>query len=149
MNRFNLSRRSHTNKRRATVHLEVELLEGRNLLSGLANVLVNNPAEDTTAQDTQSETAIVLGAGSKIVVAYNDSGIASAATPAFTGYSISANGGATFTDQGSLPLNHDIGDPVLARSRKTGTIFLSNLGVDSAYDNPSPPPPIVLVGQEQ
>jgi hypothetical protein len=54
----------------------VELLEARNLLDGgFANVLVNNPAEDTTAQDTQSETAITLGAGSRIIAAYNDSGL--------------------------------------------------------------------------
>jgi hypothetical protein len=127
--------------------LLVELLECRNLLSGLANVLVNGPPEDTTAQDTQSETAIVLGAGSRIVVAYNDSGIYSAATPALNGYSMSANGGATFADQGSL--NHTLGDPVLARSSQTGTIFLSTLGVGSVYNNPTPPPPLLPVGQEQ
>lgn len=130
--------------------LELELLEARNLLDGgLTNVLVNNPALDTTAQDTQSETAIVLGAGSNIVVAYNDDGVFSVANLARTGHSMSANGGATFADQGSLPLNHDQGDPVLARSSKTGTIFLSTGGVDSAYVNPTPPPPIVLVGSEQ
>jgi hypothetical protein len=129
--------------------LELELLEARNLLDGgLANVLVNDPTLDTTAQDTQSETAIVLGAGSKVIVAYNDSGVFSADNPAFTGYSTSANGGASFTDKGSLPLNHDVGDPVLARSSKTGTIFLSTIGVDSAYVNPPPPPPGRLSGRE-
>jgi hypothetical protein len=128
--------------------LLLELLEARNLLdSGLANVLVNNPAEDTTAQDTQSETAIVLGAGSKIVVAYNDSGLTSAAFPGLTGYSRSANGGTTFADQGSL--NHTSGDPVLARSSKTGTIFLSTIGVDSTTINPNPPPPILPFGLEK
>jgi hypothetical protein len=127
--------------------LLVELLECRNLLSGLTNVLVNDPTEDTTAQDTQSETAIVLGAGSKIVVAYNDSGLTSATFPGLTGYSRSANGGATFADQGSL--NHNAGDPVLARSSKTGTIFLSTIGVDSAVVNPNPPPPVLPSGLEQ
>jgi hypothetical protein len=128
--------------------LLVELLEGRNLLSGFTNVLVNDPTEDTIPmQDTQSETAIVLGAGSKIVVAYNDSGLTSAAFPGLTGYSRSANGGATFADQGSL--NHTSGDPVLARSTKTGTIFLSTIGVDSTYINPTPPPPILPYGLEK
>src|SRR5262245_12007833 len=113
--------------------LLVELLEGRNLLSGLTNVLVNNPALDTTAQDTQSETAITLGSGSKIVVAYNDS-VNSYAGDNYhiTGYSRSANGGQTFTELSPLPVNphHDAGDPVLARSAKTGTVFLSTLSVD-------------------
>lgn len=126
----------------------LELLEARNLLDGgLANVLVNNPAEDTTAQDTQSETAIVLGAGSKIVVAYNDDSLTSPGFPGWTGWSFSANGGATFADQGSL--NHNFGDPVLARSSKTGTIFLSNLGLDNELVNPTPPPPLLASGREQ
>ena len=38
---------------------------------------MNNPAEDSTNHDAQSETAIVLGAGSNVVVAYNDDGGAS------------------------------------------------------------------------
>jgi hypothetical protein len=125
----------------------LELLEGRSLPSGLANVLVNNPAEDTTAQDTQSETAIVLGAGSKVVVAYVDDGLTSAAFPGWAGYSMSANRGATFADQGSL--NHNLGDPVLARSSKTGTIFLSTIGLDSQSVNPNPPPPLLANGLEQ
>jgi hypothetical protein len=126
----------------------LEPLEARNLLDGgLANVLVNNPATDTSAQDTQSETAIVLGAGSKIVVAYNDTGLTSAAFPGWAGFSMSANGGATFADQGSL--NHSLADPVLARSSKTGTIFLSTIGLDSQSVNPAPPPPLLAVGEEQ
>jgi hypothetical protein len=130
----------------------LEPLEARNLLdSGLANILVNDPALDTTAQDTQSETAIVLGAGSKVIVAYNDT-VDSYAGDSYrtTGYSRSSNGGATFEEE-SLPLNphHDLGDPVLARSASTGTIFLSTLGVDHVYDNPNPPPPLVWAGREQ
>jgi hypothetical protein len=47
----------------------------------------------------------------------------------FTGFSQSTNGGATWTDKGTLPTNPDgdAGDPVLARSRLTGTIFFSTL----------------------
>src|SRR5215469_713635 len=54
------------------------------------NVLVNNLAEDLTAQDTQSETSLVLGAGSNIVVGFNDSG-SFTGTPQFTGWSLSTN----------------------------------------------------------
>jgi hypothetical protein len=126
----------------------VEYLEGRHLPSSLANVLVNDPSEDTIPmQDTQSETAIVLGDKSKIVVAYNDTGLTSLAFPSVMGLSRSVNGGATFADQGGL--NHSSGDPVLARSSKTGTIFLSNVRADSAYVNPTPPPPILPSGLEK
>jgi hypothetical protein len=65
----------------------------------------------------------------------------------WAGYSKSANGGATFADQGSL--NHNLGDPVLARSSKTGTIFLSTIGLDSQSVNPAPPPPLLAVGEER
>src|SRR5215472_11428424 len=77
--------------------LALETLEARSLLdSGLANILVNDPTLDTTAQDTQSETAIVLGAGSKVIVAYNDSAGAIAGDNYHAiGYSRSNNGGAT------------------------------------------------------
>jgi hypothetical protein len=131
----------------------LEPLEDRNLLDGgLANVLVNNPALDTTAQDSQSETAIVLGAGSKVIVAYNDS-VATYAGDDYhaTGYSQSADGGQSFTGPGPLPVNphHDEGDPVLARSARTGTVFLSTLGVDNVTTNPNPPPPLQWSGIEQ
>jgi hypothetical protein len=142
MKRFTRFRRSRQTKkgRPPAVHLEVEPLEARNLLDGTpTNVLVNNPAEDTIPmKDTQSETAIVLGANSNIVVAYNDTG---AYTPGvswhLTGYSVSGDSGASFTDQGTLPPNPygDGTDPVLARSTRTGTIFLSTLTFDTALSS--------------
>src|SRR6516162_8335288 len=102
MNRITSPRRPPT-KRRRSRRLELELLEARNLLS-FTNVLVNNPAEDTIPrQDSQSETAIVLGANSSVVVAYNDTGAYSYPTPlnpTLAGYSLSSNGGASFIDQG-------------------------------------------------
>jgi hypothetical protein len=113
------------------VRPEVELLEARNLLSAPpTNVLVNNPAEDTTNRDTQSETAIVLGANSNIIVAFNDDG---GAPPPHVwqegGWSMSTNGGTSFTDEGTFPPAPSpyvaAVDPGLARSSKTGTIFLS------------------------
>jgi hypothetical protein len=132
-------RRPFRPRRRARIRPQVEPLEARNLLSLPANVLVNNPAEDNgnffgqTGLDTQSETAIVLGAKSNVIVAYNDDGQFTYPTPlnpTFTGYSLSTNGGGSFTDQGSLPGNTPYwprGDPVLARSSETGTIFLANM----------------------
>jgi hypothetical protein len=94
------------------------------------NVLVNSLAEDLTAQDTQSETTLVLGSGSNVVVGFNDSGSLQGPTfNQFTGYSLSTNGGLTFTDKGRLPAsaNGDVGDPVLARDTVSGTIYFSTL----------------------
>jgi hypothetical protein len=134
-------------------HLALEPLEARSLLdSGLANILVNDPTLDTTAQDTQSETAIVLGASSQVIVAYNNSvGMIAGDNYHAVGYSRSANGGATFQEMGSLPVNphYDSSDPVLARSDRTGTVFLSTLSVDTVTVNPNPPPPLQWSGFEQ
>lgn len=93
-----------------------------------ANILVNNPNLDLTARDTQSETTLVLGAGSVVVSGYNDSG-SFIGSNQFTGWSRSTNGGATFTDMGKLPLgaNGDAGDPVLARDTTSGTIYFATL----------------------
>ena len=92
------------------------------------NVLVNNPAVDATIQDTQSETSIVLGSGSVVLVGYNDSG-SFIGTAQFTGWSRSTDGGLTFTDMGKLPLsaNGDAGDPVLARDTTSGKIYFATL----------------------
>jgi hypothetical protein len=148
MNRITFSPRWPPEKRWRlhSRRLELELLEERNLLS-ITNVLVNNPAEDTIPmQDTQSESAIVLGAGSNVVVAYNDTGSAALDTTGHvfsgtkaTGFSLSTNGGASFVDQGTVATNPygDLGDPVLARSIITNTIFLSTLSTPiNPYPNP-------------
>jgi hypothetical protein len=130
-------RPSTKQRRPQTRRLELELLEARNLLS-FTNVLVNNPAEDTIPkQDTQSETAIVLGANSNVVVAYNDTGATTYPTPVnpvLAGYSVSTNAGASFTDQGQFPSSPPYwaySDPVLTRSSKTGTIFMSIMSIDT------------------
>ena len=95
----------------------------------LLNSLVNNPAADATAQDTQNETAIVLGSGSNIIGSFNDSGSNISGASKFTGFSTSNDGGNTWTDGGTLPTNAtgDVGDPVLARDNVTGEIYLSTL----------------------
>lgn len=108
-----------------------------------ANVQVNNPNADKTGQDTQSETSIVLGANSNPVVGFNDSG-SYITNPQFTGYAYSTNGGATFTDAGTLPLsaNGDAGDPSLARDTTSGVIYFAALMINGtgeqvfrSYDN--------------
>src|SRR5262249_15011742 len=49
----------------------------------------------------------------------------------FTGFSYSTDGGATFTDGGTLPTNPggDVGDPVLARDETTGRIYFSTMAI--------------------
>ena len=99
-------------------------------ISNLADVLVNNNAGATgTAGFTQSETSI-LAFGNTVVAGFNDSGSNAGGSNKFTGWSWSTDGGATFTDGGTLPTNPggDAGDPVLARNESTGRIYYSTLG---------------------
>jgi hypothetical protein len=92
------------------------------------NVLVNDPNEDHTAQDTQSETTMLVF-GNTIVSGFNDSGSFLGGASKFTGYSISTDGGKTFKDMGVLPTNPngDVGDPSLARDNTTGRIYFATL----------------------
>src|SRR5204862_7706850 len=67
--------------------------------SGLANPLVNDPTTDTTRQDTQSETSLILAGGSNVVCGFTDSALYNGTTGfKFTGFSQSTNGGASWTD---------------------------------------------------
>jgi hypothetical protein len=94
------------------------------------NSLTNNNAGATgTGFFTQSETAITAF-GNTVVVGFNDSGSNSGGANKFTGFARSTNGGATFTDGGTLPTNPggDAGDPVLARNNTTGRIYFATLG---------------------
>ncbi len=93
------------------------------------NSLVNNNAGSTgTAFFTQSETTLVAF-GNTVVVGFNDSGSNSGGSNKFTGFARSTDGGATFTDGGTLPTNPngDAGDPVLARNNSTGRIYYATL----------------------
>jgi hypothetical protein len=149
MNRITFSpRRPPTKRRRHSRHLELELLEARNLLS-FTNVLVNNPGEDGATRDfTQSETSTVAF-GNTIVVGYNDTDTLGTTVQIDThtqGDSISTDGGQTFTDMGTLPTgsNGPFSDPVLARDTSSGTIYWASvaagnfLGAGSAT-GPTPP----------
>jgi hypothetical protein len=94
----------------------------------LGNVLVNDAAGDLTAQDTQSETALVLGSAGRLVSAFNDSAAFNFTDSFhFTGWAYSADDGTSWTDPGTLPGNNDAGDPVLARNATTGRIYLACL----------------------
>src|SRR5262249_56229095 len=89
------------------------------------NSLVNNNAGATgTGFFTQSETTIVAF-GNTVVVGFNDSGSNAGGTNKFTGFARSTNGGATFTDGGTLPTNPngDAGDPVLAPPDATRPLY--------------------------
>src|SRR5262249_46273528 len=75
----------------------------------------NNSGSAGTANFTQSETTLVAF-GNSVVVGFNDAGSNSGGTNKFTGWSYSTDGGATFTDGGTLPTSAvgDAGDPVMA-----------------------------------
>ena len=101
-----------------------------------SNVRVNDPSLDTHEPDqtTQSETSIAV-AGSHVAVGYNDSqqtGLALTAGSNLTGYSYSADGGASFTDGGTIPNTPEFvnfGDPWLASTR-AGDMYYSTLALD-------------------
>lgn len=102
--------------------------------TAVANVLVNDPAADATAQDTQNETTLVLGNAGTVIASFNDSGSnligSDPGGNQFTGWARSTDGGTGFTDRGRLTASSmgDAGDPVLVRSTKTGTVLLATLG---------------------
>lgn len=99
------------------------------------DVLVNNNGgAGTTGNFTQSETDIIAF-GNNVVIGFNDAGSYNGSNNQFTGWSYSTNGGASFTDGGTLPTDAsigDAGDPVLARNETTGRIYLSTLGFSGA-----------------
>src|SRR5205823_14173570 len=118
-------------RRPASLRLFLEPLEDRTLLS-FSNVLVSNVTADTGSNDTQSETSLVL-AGSTVVVGFNDSE-SNASNNKFTGLARSTDGGASFTDKGTLPTSTagDAGDPALARDNVSGKIYFATLGYSSS-----------------
>lgn len=100
-----------------------------------AQALVNDPAADATAQDTQSGTALAIVPPSTVVAVFNDSGsFLGNPQQHFTGYARSVDGGQVFADLGRLPdtANGDTGYPVIARNFATGRIFLATLPFNSS-----------------
>ncbi len=104
------------------------------VLAAFDNTLVNDPAADLSALDTQSETALTLATNGNIIVGFNDSG-SFLFGDHFTGYSVSTDGGASFVDQGTLPdsASGDVGDPVLATDTTSGTIYFTALNFISLF----------------
>jgi hypothetical protein len=102
--------------------------------SSTGNVQVNCLAEDgSSAQNTQSETS-VAAFGQKVVVGFNDSLVCCFPTLNFTGYSVSNDGGTSFTDMGDLPFDvnvQPIGDPSVAVDQN-GNFYFASLAVNSA-----------------
>jgi serine/threonine protein kinase len=99
-----------------------------------ANILVNDPNEDgNSVNKTQSETTLVLGSNNTVIVGYNDTFYANANPPQYIGYSVSNDGGNTFTDEGRLPINsNDSIDPVLARDNVTGRVYFATLSFNNS-----------------
>jgi hypothetical protein len=120
----------------AAGHSEPASSAGNLAKPAFTNVRVNDPAQDThqTDQTTQSETTIAV-AGSHVAVGYNDSqqtGLFLTAGSDLTGYSYSANGGASFTDGGTVPNTPEFvnfGDPWLTSTR-AGDMYFSTLALD-------------------
>lgn len=114
--------------------------------AALTNALVNNPAADGTARDTQLETTIVLGAGKTVFSAYVDSGswdgVAGGANDHFIGLSTSLDGGTNWLDLGTLPatIKGDGMNPVLARGEGVGgladTIYLATTTFGTSVAGP-------------
>src|SRR5262245_19495188 len=108
--------------------LRITHLEDRVNPVGVANVLVNVPENNQAMLNqffTQSGTS-TLTFGNTVLVTFNDSGSISTGSRG-TGWGRSIDGGATFTDMGTLSGNNDAGDPVWARDATTGRIYLATL----------------------
>ena len=101
--------------------------------SSSGNVQVNCRAEDgASRQNTQSETS-VAAFGSTVVVGFNDSLVCCVPALNFTGYSVSTDGGTTFTDEGDLPWQPNvqpIGDPSVAVDN-AGNFYFASLALGS------------------
>jgi len=101
------------------------------------NVRVNDPSTDTHQidQTTQSETSVAV-AGSNVAVGYNDSqqGLLFLTAGAnLSGYAYSSDGGASWTDGGTIPNSTglvNLGDPWLTSDR-AGNMYYSTLAIDA------------------
>jgi hypothetical protein len=101
--------------------------------SATGNVQVNCLKEDgSSPQNTESETS-VSAFGPNVVVGYNDSLVCCVPALNLTGYSVSNNGGKTFTDAGDLPWQPNvqpIGDPTVAHDA-AGNFYFASLALNS------------------
>ncbi|MEA2827012.1 MAG: hypothetical protein QOG43_1451 [Actinomycetota bacterium] len=88
--------------------------------------LVNDPSTDGES-DTQAGTSVALSGGN-VVAAFSDSG-SLAHGEHRTGYSVSTNGGVSFTDRGELPASRagDGSNAQLASDTTTGRVYMATM----------------------
>jgi hypothetical protein len=103
--------------------------------SPTSDVQVNCRAEDDgSPQNTQSETSVVA-VGNKVVAGFNDSLVCCVPAINLSGYSVSSDGGKSFTDMGDLPWSGDvqpIGDPSLAADDQ-GNVYYATLAYQGHF----------------
>jgi hypothetical protein len=103
--------------------------------STTGNVQVNCRAEDgTSPRNTQSETT-VAAIGNKVVVGFNDSLVCCVPAINLSGYSVSTDGGNSFTDMGDLPWSGNAqptGDPSLAAD-DAGNVYYATLALTGGF----------------
>jgi hypothetical protein len=103
--------------------------------STTGNAQVNCLAEDgTSPRNTQSETT-VAAVGDKVVVGFNDSLVCCQPAIDLSGYSVSTDAGATFTDMGDLPWSGSVqptGDPSLATDDQ-GNVYYATLALSGGF----------------
>ena len=105
--------------------------------SSTSDVQVTCLAEDDgSPQNTQSETSVVA-VGNKVVAGFNDSLVCCVPAINLSGYSVSTNGGRSFTDMGDLPWSggvQPIGDPSLAADDQ-GNVYYATLAYQGHFTN--------------
>ena len=96
--------------------------------AGGVDVLVNNPGGDSGASRTQSETSLAVNEVTGTMCSgYNDSYHGVTQGTGYTGFSRSTDGGATFTDRGSLNDPISYGDPSMVWRRIDGYFYFATL----------------------
>lgn len=107
----------------------------------LEGIIVNDPLMDQIAdQTTQNQPVIAADpVHTTLLIAYNDTGEFNfGATDSLSGYSISTDFGATWTDMGKLPTitdNWNLGSVGLASHNTSGTIYFVSMLCDSSACN--------------
>src|ERR1044071_4875543 len=138
-----------TNVKKCTVTTPIVIATGKTRGTvtddcGVVSIARVNPDSDTSGdpnKDSQSECSFVVVDATRIVGAFFDTHMSAYGlgniqfpgiiSPRSTGWAVSVNGGASFTDNGAIPpaapantTQGDAGDPVMARDTGNGTIYL-------------------------